>query len=168
MANASSRARTFNVAQLGLHAGNATTGTWTTDLTGNKYTLKKAAAATTSVVNLPVPTAPNGAWQEDGQVSVIEVSYTVATAALSSAPTAILNKLTFDSTNGDLERAAVTQTLTFAGLDAVGTAAGDHIARVTITTPTTLTEDESYVLSLTMNEAATSVLNINSVKVTYK
>ena len=167
MPNASSRKRFFNVAELGLHAGNATTGAWTTDLTANEYTLKKAAAATTSVVNIPVPKAPRGEWQEDGVVKVIKVPYIVTTAALSSAPTAILNKLTFDTTNGDLERAAVTQTLAFSGLDTVGTAAGDHSADVTITTPTALADNETYVLSLTMNEAATSVLNICGMQVEY-
>jgi|SRR5687768_3214433 len=167
MANSSARARFYNVAELGLHAGNATTGVWATALASNKYTLRKAAAATTSVVNIPVPKAQQGQYEEDARVATIRIDYTVSTAALSSAPTVILNNLKFDSTNGDLERTAVTQTVTFGGLDAVGTAVGDHFALVTVTTPTALTEDESLVVSITMNEAATSVLDLNGIKVTY-
>lgn len=167
MASASSRKRSFNAAELGLHAGNATTGAWTTDLTANIYSLKKAAAATTSVVNIPVPKAPKSEWQEDGVPSVIEVNYLVATAALSSAPTAILNKLSRNTSTGAFTRTAVAQALTFTGANTVGTAVGAYDAVVTITTPTALADNESLVLSLTMNEAATSVLNINGMTVTF-
>lgn len=167
MANASSRKRFHSAADLGLHAGNATTGAWTTDLTSNIYSLKKAAAATTSVVNLPVPKAPKSEWQEDGVPTVIEVNYLVSTAALSSAPTAILNKISRDTSTGAVTRTAVTQTLTFTGANTVGTATGAYDAVVTITTPTAIADNETLVLSLTMNEAATSVLNINGMTVTY-
>src|SRR5687767_1402277 len=136
MANASSRARFFNAADLALTPSNATTGVWASQLASNEYTLHKAAAATTSVVNIPVPRAPMGNYTEDAPVSVIRIGYNVTTAALSSAPTVILNKLTMGASNGQLTRAAVTQTLTFGGLDSVGTAVGEHFAIVTITTPT--------------------------------
>jgi hypothetical protein len=173
MPSARTLKRSYSAAQLGLQAGNATTGVWATQLSSNIYSLHKAAAATTSVVNLGIPGGPRGGipTNEDAQVSIIEVFYKVSTANLTSAPTAILNLLTMPGGTGTgiVARSAVTQVLTFAGVDTVGTTStnGDHIAVVTITTPFTMLDSDHLNLSLTMNEAATSVLDIFGITVTY-
>ena len=173
--------RVFNCLQLGMTGANATTGVWTLTLSAaavpsGYVNLNKAAASTNSVVHFNIPHGPRGGLptNEDGQVSVIEVFYQVTTANLSSAPTAVLNKYTTPGGTGTglAALAAVTQSLTFAGVDTVGTVAGAgtagaHIAVITVTTPFTLADYENLALQLTMNEAATSVLNITGVAVTY-
>lgn len=170
MANAKATTRFFSAADLGLTAANATTGVWASQLAANIYSLHKAAAATTSVVNIPIPPSPRSEPNDDAQPSVIKVYYKVATADLSAAPTAVLNQITAPTGTGIVARAAVTQVLSFGGVDAVGTTAtaGDHIAIVTVTTPATKPDTDAYVLALTMNEAATSVLDIFGAQVTYK
>lgn len=171
--------RSYNVLQLGLQAANATTGVWTFALSSaaapsGAVTLNKAAAATNSVLNLQVPNGINGLRGDDSQVSIIEVFYQVTTANLTSAPTAVINRMTYPGGTGTglVALATVTQVLSFAGVDTVGTAAGagatgSHIAVVTISTPFTPADTETLHLKLTMNEAATSVLDIHGMTVTY-
>lgn len=166
--------RSYNAAQLGLQVGNATTGVWATQLSAGIYSLHKAAASSTSVVNLPIPHGPRGGLPtcEDAQIALIEVFYKVSTANLTSAPTVALNRHTFPggTGTGTVASTAVTQVLSFAGADGVGTAfaAPNHIAVVTITTPFVMDDSDSLILTLTMNEAATSVLDIFGITVTYQ
>lgn len=176
MANSGALKRSYNAMQLGANVDSATTGAWTMALSAagvpaGTHTLHKAAAATVSVLHLPIPTSVI----EDARPAIIEVFYLVTTANLTSAPTFVLNKMTYPGGSGTglAALAAVTQTLTFAGVDAVGTAAGagaagSHIAVITITSPSLLQDTDSLHLQLTMNEAATSVLDIFGITVTYK
>lgn len=168
--------RSYNVAQLGFQLGNATTGAWTTQLSSGLYSLHKAAAGTTSVLNIPIPHAPRGGnpTNEDAQVSIVEIFYLVSTANLTSAPTIACNKQTYPGGTGTgfVANATVTQVLSFAGVDTVGTAfgagaAGSHIAVMTISTPITLIDTDSLIATITMNEGATSVLDIFGITVTY-
>ena len=165
MASSRNDKRTYSPAALALTPSNATTGVWASQLASNVYSFHKAAAGTTSVVNISVPKTEDPG-SEDNKIKSIAVQYKVSTANLTSAPTAVLNKITYNA-DGTTTRAAVTQTLAFSGLNAVGTAIGDYWATVTITTPAQLADNEDYVLALTMNEAATSVLDINAVQVDY-
>jgi hypothetical protein len=170
--------RSYNAAQLRLAPGNATTGVWTTQLSAGLYSLHKAAVATTSVVNIPIPHGPRGGvpTNEDAQIALLELFYLVSTANLTSAPTAVLNKLTLPGgavTSGFAANAVVAQVLSFSGVDTVGTVsgagqAGSHIAVVTVTVPFTLNDADSLILTITMNEAATSVLDLFGLAVTYQ
>ena len=170
--------RNYNPLQLGLTAANATTGVWAlllsqTGMPAGMVTLHKNAAATNTVIHFGIPQGPKGGLPtcEDARVSIIEVFYKVQTANLSSAPTAVLNKITNPGAAGTgiAALAAVTQSLTFAGVDSVGTTStnGDHIAVITVTTPFTPNDNESLHLQLTMNEAGTTVLDITGMSVTY-
>ena len=145
---------------------NATTGTWTVQLSSGKVSLHKAAAATTSVVNIPVK-KDNRPGFEDSLIKSITVSYTVGTAALTSAPTAVLNKNTVSATTGAQTNATVAGTLAFAGTSTNGTEIGSFNATFTVTSPAQIADTDSLILTLTMNEAATSVLDITGVKVDY-
>jgi hypothetical protein len=167
--NASRYTRFLDAADMSLTPSNATTGVWASQLASNIYSFHKAAAATTSVINLPVPRSFGQLKSDDLGPSIIKVYYKVATADLTSAPTAVLNKLQGPATTGIVARAAVTQALTFGGIDTVGqtSTAGDHIAIVTLAAPLVLQDNESLVLALTMGEAATSVLDIFGMQVTY-
>ena len=145
-------------------------------VTSGLVSYRKAAAATTSVVQIQIPHAPRGGfpYNEDTAISIIEVFYAVTTAALTSAPTVVLNKQTYPGGTGTgfAATSTIAQSLTFAGVDAVGTAAGagaagSHIAVVTVSTLAAALDTESTILTITMNEAATSVLDIFGITVTY-
>jgi hypothetical protein len=93
---------------------------------------------------------------------------------LTSAPTVVLQKITEPGAGGTGlgAIAAVTQALTFSGIDTIGKvsgagAAGSHVGVVTITGPAYLSDQESLFATFTMNEAATSVLDIFGIAVTY-
>jgi hypothetical protein len=172
--------RSYTSMQLNANVDSATTGVWTMALSAagtpaGTYTLHKAAAATTSVLHFPVPPSPFGGNNDDAQLSIIEFFYLVTTADLTSAPTAVLNKMTYPGGAGTglAALAAVTQVLSFAGIDTIGKvsgagAAGSHIAVVTITTPSTAVDSDCFHLQMTMGEAATSVLDIFGITCTYK
>jgi hypothetical protein len=177
MANSSYRLRFFNVLELGLTAANATTGVWTLALSAagvpaSTVSLDKAAAGTTSVIHIPVPRAQKAEAQEDGQATVLKLFYNVTTANLTTAPSVVLNKVSQNTSTGLNTITAITQAITFAGVDAIGkvagaAAAGSHIAVVTITTPVTLADNETLIATFTMGEAATSVLDITGMSVAY-
>ena len=179
--------RTFTAAELGVHPDNFSAGAWYSLLSSGIYSLHKDPAASESVINIPLPrvqrpdypTQERLGWESKYDlnpiIKSIEVFYKVTGADLSSAPTAVLNKQTYpgDTGSGLVSNAAVTQALTFAGVDAIGIAsgadaAGSHIAVVTLTTPTTYAETEAFVLSLTMNEAATSELDIFGIAISFQ
>ena len=165
--------RSYDILTLGLDPNAATTGVWTTQLSSNLLSLHKAAAATTSVVTIPIPRSPRLPSLAIGpflQVAVIEVFYKVTTANLTSAPTAVLNRQTAPGGlgTGTVARLAINQTLTFAGLDTIGTIQGDHIAVITPSPLPILDDYDSMYVTLTMNEAATSVLDIFGITVTYQ
>lgn len=161
-------AKFYSVGEAQMHG---TVGTWALDLASNVFSYKHTDGNDTSVVAITIPKGEFGQNVQNAP-SIIKVPYTLTTADLDAAPTAVLNKLTWSSSTGVVTRSAVTQTLTFAGVDTTGTAAGagaagTHIAVVTITTPENLGEDEAYVLELTLNAAATTVLNIQGLSVSY-
>ena len=148
-----------------------TVGTWVQDLTSNVRTYKKMAGNDTSVISIQVPKYNGGAFWQNAP-SILKVTYTVVTTALDAAPTAVLNENNWASATGVTTRSAVTQAITFGGVDATGTAAGagadgTHVAIVTITTPTQLTDAESLFLELTLNAAIDTDLRIQALEVTY-
>lgn len=173
--------RSYSIAQLGVFPASATTGVWTEQLATGLFSLHKAAAATTSVVNIQIPHGPQGgiggiSTSPDTNVQLIELFYLVSTADLTSAPTVALNRVTLPGGllgTGFAANTTVTQALTFAGVDTIGKIsgvglAGSHIAVVTITTPTVLADTDALILTITMGEAATSVLDIFGITVTYQ
>ena len=155
----------------------ATTGVWGWQLSSGLVSFHKAANATTSVLHIPIPAGPKGGLpvNEDAQVSVIEMFYLVSTANLTSAPTAVFNRHTMPGGAGTGFVAVATTpaaTTTYAGVDAVGTAfgagaAGSHILVQTFATPYNYVDTDCMVMTVTMNEAATSVLDIFGITVTY-
>lgn len=147
------------------------TGTWTLALASNVWSFNHTDGDDTSVVAIAIPKANIGPMTQNAP-SIIKVPYTLVTADLDAAPTAVLNKLVWSSSTGVVTRSAVTQTLTFAGVDTTGTAAGSgaagtHIAVVTVTTPEHLGETETYFLELTFNAGASTALKIQGLEVTY-
>ena len=142
-----------------------TTGTWAQVTASNVTTFNHTAGDDTSILDFVVPTASGYLGFDRQPIKAIKVQYTVATAALDAAATAVLNKITVNDTTGVVTRAAVTQTLTFEGTDTTGTAAGTFFAVITPATPLTPDEGEYYTVELTFNAAATTVLKVADVQI---
>lgn len=142
-----------------------TVATWTKTEAANILTLDKTAADNTSVVTIEIPKEAGFLGIDKQPIKSITVMYSVATAALDAAPTAVLNKVSCDATAGTLTRAAVTQTIAFSGTNTVGTAAGTYRAKVSITTPEVPGDTDSYTLAMTFDAGLTTVLKILGVEV---
>jgi len=163
--------RNFNPGELVL--ADTGTGTWAFVLASNVLTFDHTDADDTSTVAIAIPAANFGpGWQDE--IKKISVTYTVVTAALDAAPTAVLNRNSWVASTGVYTRAAVTQTLTFEGVDTVGTAAGagaagTHVAVITIADADLLnrTTLRNYLLELTFNAAATTSLKITGISIDY-
>lgn len=164
--------KTWNVAQYPASGLFNTTGTWAFATASNITTFDHTDGDDTSILTIPVPKPDFGlGWQN--APSAINVTYTLTTADLDAAPTAVLNKLSYNSSTGVVTRSAVTQaTIAFGGVDSTGTAAGagaagTHIVTVAPATIEALDDTENYVLELTFNAAATTVLKVTTISVSY-
>jgi hypothetical protein len=146
----------------------ASVGVWAYTVISNIIGFHKAAAATVSVLHIPVPYDEKGGLAADGFLSEFSVDYQVSTANLTAAPTAVLRKHTKDPATGITTQASVPGTLTFTGTNTVGTAIGTYNAKFAVTDPAALGDFECLIFELTMNEAATSVLDIRGATATYR
>lgn len=142
------------------------TGTFTMTNSSNQSYWLKTDADNTSIVAIPIPKIPRTLNLDDPAVSVIAVTYSVATASLDAAPTAVLSKHSKHATTKVWTDGSVANALTFAGTNTAGTAAGTYDAIVTVTTPVRMTDLECLELELTFNAAATTVLTIFGMAVT--
>ena len=134
------------------------TGTWT-DEPGNvagTIVKQKAAAAETTIVNIPIIIPSNSVALKGGYLKSIEVDYEILTAAATSI-TAALSKITrgADGAVAVVAAPAVTQDLT-AATDAADV--DQHKLTVTVTTPFWIDNDEEVLLKLTCVCALTTVL----------
>ena len=162
--------KTFGVGEIAL---TNTTGTWTYVTSSNVQSFNHTDADDTSIVSIPIPFSNFGpGWQDE--LKAITVTYTVVTAALDAAPTAVLNRNSWVAATGVKTRAAVTQTLPCRGVDTTGTAAGagaagTHTAIVTIADADLLnrTTLRDYLLELTFNAAGTTVLKITGISIDF-
>ena len=143
------------------------TGTWT-DAAGNvtgTIVKQKAAAAETSVVNIPIPIPSNSVALKGSYLKSIEIDYEILTAAATSI-TATLNKVTRGADGAVAVVAAVAETQDLAA----ATDAADvdqHKLTVTVTTPAWIDNDEEYLLELSCVCALTTVLEFLGAVVNY-
>lgn len=143
------------------------TGTWT-DAAGNvtgTIVKQKAAAAETSVVNIPIPIPSNSVALKGSYLKSIEIDYEILTAAATSI-TATLNKVTRGADGAVAVVAAVAETQDLAA----ATDAADvdqHKLTVTLTTPAWIDNDEEYLLELSCVCALTTVLEFLGAVVNY-
>ena len=143
------------------------TGTWT-DAAGNvtgTIVKQKAAAAETSVVNIPIPIPSNSVTLKGSYLKSIEIDYEILTAAATSI-TATLNKVTRGADGAVAVVAAVAETQDLAA----ATDAADvdqHKLTVTLTTPAWIDNDEEYLLELSCVCAITTVLEFLGAVVNY-
>lgn len=145
----------------------ATVGTWAAAVASNLATFNKTAADNTSVLYVPLHAAlePETPHARERNVKSVEVEYSVGTADLDAAPTAVLSKVTMDVATGVRTRATVTETEAFIGTNTVGLAVGTYIHTITPESPVRLEDNEELWLELTIDAAATSVVKIGRIAV---
>ena len=138
------------------------TGTWS-DAAGavtGTIVKVKAAADNTATVTIPILVPSCSITSTGSKLVSVEVDYEVQTAAM-DAVSAAINKVTRGANGAD----AVVASVAFSydtGHDTAGEriAVDEHRMTLTITTPTWLDNDDYYLVQLTMDAAATSVLHI--------
>lgn len=136
------------------------TGTWTqTDVSG-VHKQRKTAADNAPVVRFFVCPPPETPYPHERQVKKIHLPYTIATAALDAAPTAVVRKVSLNGTTRVLDDATVTETEAISGTAALGTAVGDYLLTITLTTPQRLEDHEYLQVEVTFDAAATTVLDL--------
>lgn len=144
---------------------NVSAGTWTWTIGSNVLSLVRTAAAATHTVSgqiiLPIATSNSGV-----KLVSLVVPYTVGTAALTGAPTIVLNKVT-EVADGADTGAAITQTTVFSGTNAVGTANGSYRATATINVPEYVTAGVSYFFTIAFPCDTTTVLTLKAPYTTY-
>ena len=143
-------------------------GTWTLTQASNLIELVKTPANDTSVLTFEIPRDLHGSAVNVSGISAVAVHYVVATASLDAAPTVTVNKVTMNASTKAISRAAVSNTLTFAGTNTVGTAAGTYVANIAFAAAAAaLDESSAYTVEVTFNGAATGALKVGAVEVTY-
>lgn len=153
---------------------NATVGTWALTLASNILSLDKSAADNTSVLHIPV-NVPRRADFYGVQITGVNVFAVVTTADLDAAPTLVLSRQDYDlvdATASATSAVSATTIATTAGAGVVVTAdANDRLWSFAVDSPAADYGTEvkcDYHAVLTINAAATSVVKIYGVEVTYK
>ncbi len=138
------------------------TGTWT-DAAGQvagTIVKHKAAAAETSVVNIPIIIPSNSVALQGSKLESIEIDFEILVAALTTH-TAVVNKVTRGADGAVAVVAA--QTFTYdTGHDAAGERVDvdQHKMTLTITTPFFVDNDEYVLVELTMVAPATTTIDV--------
>lgn len=141
-------------------AGHYVTGTWA-DAAGTvagTIAKAKAAAAETTVINIPIMLPQNSVALKGSALASVEIDYQIQTSALTSF-TLTMNKVTRGLDTVGLTVAAVTGTQTLVPATTAATVA-KHKDKFAITTPAYLLNTEEYLLVVTAVCAAGSVLHI--------
>jgi hypothetical protein len=140
-------------------------GTWARSLVANieAWVRTAADAANTMFVTLPIP--PEYPYAHERTVTSIDVFYEIVTAALDTAPTAVLRRKTLAA--GTIPTIATeTETEVLSGDDTTGAAVGQYRHRITPATPVRLDGNEEQLqFDWTFDAAATSVVRIYAVRV---
>lgn len=143
------------------------TGTWS-DAAGTvagTIAKAKAAAAETTVINIPIIIPSNSVALKGSYLQSVEIDYQIQTSALTSF-TLTMNKVTRGTDTNGLTVASVTGTQTLTPASTAATVA-KHRDKFTITTPFWIDNDEEVFLVATAVCAAGSVLHINGAVANY-
>lgn len=150
-----------------------TTGTWTTTyVAGVGYSLKTATDET-STVDCPIVIAPRRSDFDSIKLKTVELIYRATTEDLDAAPTLALRRLNTDIVVAAGTGNVGTNTLTTTS-DAVATAAAaDRRATFTVDSAGAIfdfsdKERAHYHATFTLNAAATTVIRVYGVEVTYE
>ena len=143
------------------------TGTWTqaAGQVAGTIVMIKAAAAETSVINVPLLVPSNSVALKGSMIASIEVDYEIRTAAATSM-TITLNKVTRGADTAVAVVAAITGTQTLTPATTAATV-DQHKDKFTITTPAYIDNDEYYLLKISAVCAATTVLEFLGAVVNY-
>jgi hypothetical protein len=144
-------------------------GTWTPTLASNVWTNVRTAADASFSVAIPVKLLGHQRGYRGGKLTSIDVWYSIATAAADDFATVSLEKMALTATGSAVTGAAVTTTIdTGHDTAAERKATGNHKMTVTLTTAEWVDEDEAFVLTLTVDAAATTVFALAGARANFE
>jgi hypothetical protein len=134
------------------------TGTWTdaAGVVAGTIVKKKAAAAQTSVITVPITVPSNSLSLKGAMLNAVDVDYEITNTAATSV-TMAMNKVTRGANTAVAVVAAVTGTQTLVA-DSTAASVDQHRDTWTITTPAYIDDDEQYLLEITAICADSTVL----------
>lgn len=141
-----------------------TVGTWAINVSSNKWTLDKTAAADTSVLHIPIRIPGNAAFNAGGLLNSIDIFWSNATANLTDC-TAVLQVNNLPANGGT--HTITTPTVTYDSnhdTSAKRYTQAVHKMTISLATPLQPKGDQELFLELTVNAAATSVFKLIGVK----
>ncbi|MBN1535200.1 MAG: hypothetical protein JW908_00605 [Anaerolineales bacterium] len=138
-----------------------TAGTWTPTLSSNVWGDVRGAADAAFSLAIPIKLYSNAAAYRNCKLKSIDVWYTIGTAAADDFATVELEKMSLQADGTAITGAAVSTTCdTDHDTAAERLAVDEHKMTVTLDTPAFIDEDDVYVLTLTVDAAATTVFTI--------
>jgi hypothetical protein len=136
----------------------ASSGTWALTVASNVWTKNRTAADAAFTLYIPIPILSNSVAFKGCKLLSVELMWSVTVAAMDSVaePLVYLNTL---AATGTLNTAAAVTTTVDTGHDtgAERLTLDEHRAKVTITTPLWIDNDQAYHAEMVCDAAATSV-----------
>jgi len=145
-------------------------GTWTPTLSGNTYYEARTAEAAGFYLYLPIVLPASHNAKQCAKLISVDIWYKVGIAALAEFTAPTIKKLTLPATGVAAAGAAFTAFTVDAAhdTDAECKAVGDHKMTLTFTNSPYLEDDESLVIILTCEGAATSTFSLFGAQVNYE
>lgn len=138
-----------------------TAGTWTPTLASNVWFDRRSAADASFSLAIPIQLFGHERGYRGVKLASIDVWYVIGTAAADDFATVELEKIALPATGSAATGAAVTVSVdTGHDTAAERLAVDEHKMTVTLTTPEWIDEDELFVLTLTVDAAATTVFDL--------
>ena len=143
------------------------TGTWSlaAGAVAGTIVYKKAAAAETTTINIPIILPGNTAPNKGSMINSVEVDFEISGAAATSV-TITMNKVTRGADGADAVVTAITGTQTLTPATTAATI-DEHKDKFTVTTPAYIDNDEYYLLKIVAVCAAATVIEFLGATVNY-
>lgn len=145
-----------------------TAGTWTPTLASNVLSEVRTANDSAFTAYVPIKIPSNSKALKGAMLKTIDVYYKIGTAAADDFATVELERMTAPINTVIPTGAAVTITVdALHDTAAERYAVAEHKMTITITTPTWTDDDQYYVLTLIVDNAATTVFTLYGVRANY-
>jgi hypothetical protein len=146
-----------------------TAGTWTPAIASSVVSDNRTAAAAAFTLLVPIKLPGNGSGLKGAYLKSIDLFYSIATAEPTDFATVALNKAALPAATGNALTGATAAITLDGGHDTAAKrkTVGDHKLTVTLSTPVWIDEDETYILSILVDAAATTVFKLFGARASY-
>lgn len=140
-------------------------GTWTPTFSANKVFLRRTAGDAAFNLFAPIVVPSNSAGLKGFYLTTIDVLYNITTAAADDFATVTLTRQSLSSVGAHTASAPTITIDTGHDTAAERLATGEHKMTITLATPVWIDNDESFVLYMVVDAAATTVFDLVGVRV---